>query len=54
MVEDIARNLVPASEMGMKTVWVPTGKKWSGDGGQQEHIDYTAPNLTAWLESLVN
>jgi len=53
MVEDIARNLVPASEMGMKTVWVPTDERWSGDGRQDQHIDYTAPNLTEWLVSLV-
>lgn len=50
MVEDIARNLVPASEMGMKTVWVPTGHKWAGAG--PEHIDYTASDLTGWLKSL--
>ncbi len=52
MVEDIARNLVPASEMGMKTVWVPTGHKWSEEGAGPEHIDYTAPDLVEWLKSL--
>jgi len=52
MVEDIARNLVPASEMGMKTVWVPTGQDWSSDGHSPEHIDYTAPDLAEWLKSL--
>ncbi|PCI34068.1 MAG: pyrimidine 5'-nucleotidase [Alphaproteobacteria bacterium] len=53
MVEDIARNLVPASDMGMKTVWVPTGHEWSGAGASAEHIDFTAPDLVAWLKSLV-
>lgn len=52
MVEDIARNLVPASKMGMKTVWVPTGDKWSGEGADPEHIDHTAQDLTEWLKSL--
>jgi len=49
MVEDIARNLVPASDMGMKTVWVPTDQHWSADGHSSGHINYTVPNLAAWL-----
>ena len=53
MVEDIARNLIPASNMGMTTVWVPTGEIWSKDGHSAEHIDHTAPDLTEWLKSLV-
>lgn len=52
MVEDIARNLIPASKMGMKTVWVPTGHKWSAEGAGPEHIDYTEPDLVEWLQSL--
>lgn len=51
MVEDIARNLVPAKDMGMATLWVrtttdcaicqeePTGK----------HVDYETDNLVEWL-----
>ncbi|MBL4801668.1 MAG: pyrimidine 5'-nucleotidase [Emcibacter sp.] len=53
MVEDIARNLIPASKMGMTTVWVPTGYEWSEDGHCSEHIDHTVPDLTEWLKSLV-
>lgn len=53
MVEDIARNLVPASDMGMKTVWVPTGHQWSAEGAGPEHIDHTAPDLVEWLNSLL-
>lgn len=53
MVEDIARNLVPASEMGMKTVWVKTDQHWSGDGRQDKYIDHTVTDLANWLESHV-
>lgn len=52
MVEDIARNLVPASDMGMKTVWIPTGHRWSAEGAGPQHIDHTVPDLTEWLKSL--
>lgn len=30
MVEDIARNLVPARKLGMATVWVPNDYAWAG------------------------
>ncbi|VAV89849.1 hypothetical protein MNBD_ALPHA02-1849 [hydrothermal vent metagenome] len=51
MVEDMAQNLAPASKMGMTTVWVPTGQKWTATGHRPEYIDHTAPDLTEWLES---
>ncbi len=58
MIEDMARNLVPARDMGMKTVWVRTehdysGHKDSGGGYGLGHIDYTAPNLAEWLKRAV-
>ncbi|WP_321397112.1 pyrimidine 5'-nucleotidase [Emcibacter sp.] len=54
MVEDIARNLAPAREMGMKTVWVPTDQAWSREGMDSDHIDYTVEDLTGWLSALSN
>lgn len=54
MVEDMARNLVPAHDMGMKTVWLDTDEKWSSEGKKDSHIDYIAPDLTLWLKSLVS
>ncbi|MCF8474906.1 MAG: pyrimidine 5'-nucleotidase [Emcibacter sp.] len=53
MVEDIARNLIPASKMGMKTVWVETDHKWSSEGLEHKFIDYKVPNLADWLKNLV-
>lgn len=53
MVEDMARNLKPAAELGMTTIWVPTNAAWSKpDAGDQAHIHYTAPDLTAFLAAL--
>jgi len=52
MVEDLARNLSPASEAGLATVWVRTMSEWSSEGANLDHIDYTTDDLTAWLEAL--
>lgn len=53
MFEDIARNLAPAAEMGMTTVWVPSGNEpidhfGAGDG----HIDHVVDDLAVWLQEL--
>jgi len=53
MVEDMAKNLAPAAEMGMTTVWVPGHSEWSHDGSEGDHIDHVAEDLVAWLCELV-
>lgn len=53
MVEDIAGNLNPAAELGMKTVWVTTNTQWSGNGQNEDNIDHITPDLSAWLEDVV-
>ena len=54
MVEDIARNLQPAKEMGMATLWVRT--QTDCDVCQEEpagnHVDYETDNLVSWLSKL--
>ena len=54
MVEDMARNLVPAAALGMTTIWVPTAAEWSKPERPDEtgHIHHTAPDLTAFLAAL--
>lgn len=49
MVEDIARNLEPAAQLGMTTVWVRTGMEWSGDPSSKSFVDYETDDLEAWL-----
>lgn len=52
MVEDMARNLVPAAALGMTTIWIPTAESWSAPVGGDEHIHHVAPDLTAFLREL--
>lgn len=51
-VEDMARNLVPAAEMGMATVWLRNGHQWSGVDLSEAHIHYQIDDLPAWLATL--
>lgn len=52
MIEDMARNLVPAAEMGMTTVWLSTGDEWGAIDKSDAHIDYTIDCLPTWLSGL--
>ncbi|WP_119677350.1 pyrimidine 5'-nucleotidase [Indioceanicola profundi] len=56
MVEDIARNLVPAAAMGMTTVWVRSEADWSrpdgGGIGHGDHIHHVTDDLVGWLDVL--
>lgn len=53
MVEDMARNLLPAHNLGMTTVWVRTPSDWGqplpGDG----HIDIAIDDTADWLAAVV-
>ena len=50
MIEDIARNLIPAARMGMTTAWLPTHNDWSAEGRDPQAVDYVIEDLTVWLE----
>lgn len=56
MVEDIARNLVPAHALGMATVWVSSESEWSHPDrsaiGTGSHIDVVVEDLVGWLETV--
>jgi len=49
MVEDILRNLRPAADMGMKTVWVKTDRAWAHADKETISPDFTTDNLSHWL-----
>ena len=53
MVEDIARNLRPAGDRGMKTVWVKTDRPWAHAEADTVTPDFTTTNLSAWLAEVV-
>ncbi|MDD3445578.1 MAG: pyrimidine 5'-nucleotidase [Zavarzinia sp.] len=48
MVEDMARNLKPAADLGMATVWVPNGNDWGAEGGG-DHVHHVTDDLAAFL-----
>ncbi len=51
-VEDIARNLKPAYEMGMKTVWIENEEPWARKFSDSNFIDYKTNNLSELLRKI--
>jgi putative hydrolase of the HAD superfamily len=49
MVDDMARNLVPAHKMGMATIWLNTANQWGQLDHSGDHIHFEIDNLTRWL-----
>jgi len=56
MLEDIARNLKPAAERGMTTVWVRSDSPWASSGtAEGQPIDYVhhqTDDLAGWLRGV--
>lgn len=55
MVEDIARNLIPAADLGMITCWLAKDMAdhenfWAAEGLSDAHIHYRVSDLASWLE----
>jgi len=51
-VEDMARNLRPAKDLGMTTVWIDTGYKWGARDHEPGYIDHEITDLEDWLVGL--
>jgi len=51
-VEDIARNLKPAYEMGMKTVWIKNNEPWAKEFSDSNFINYKTDNLSDFLKKI--
>ena len=51
-VEDIARNLKPAYEMGMTTVWIENDEPWAAKFSDSNFINYKTKNLTEFLKKI--
>lgn len=49
MVEDIAKNLVPAAALGMTTAWMRGALDWAAAGAEGGHIHYVVDNLGRFL-----
>jgi len=52
LVEDIARNLKPAYEMGMKTVWIENDEPWASKFSNNEFVNYRTDNLPEFLKKI--
>ena len=50
--EDIARNLKPAYELGMKTVWIKNKEPWAAEYSDAEFINYRTDNLANFLKEI--
>jgi len=52
LVEDIARNLKPAYEMGMKTIWIENDEPWAKKFSDSDFINYKTNNLSEFLRKI--
>ena len=52
LVEDIARNLKPAYEMGMKTVWIENNEPWASKFSDSNFVNYRTSNLPEFLRRI--
>ncbi|MDC1093093.1 pyrimidine 5'-nucleotidase [Pelagibacteraceae bacterium] len=50
--EDIARNLKPAHELGMKTVWIKNKEPWAAEYSDAEFINYRTDSLANFLKEI--
>lgn len=52
MVEDMAKNLKPAHDLGMTTVWVRTDSDWALPADDDRHVHHVVDDLPEWLEAV--
>jgi putative hydrolase of the HAD superfamily len=52
MVEDMARNLHPAKQLGMVTVWIDNGSEQASHEADPAFIDYRIADIGAWLAEI--
>ncbi len=50
--EDIARNLKPAHELGMKTVWIKNDEPWAAKYSDSDFINYKTDSLAKFLKEI--
>jgi putative hydrolase of the HAD superfamily len=50
--EDMARNLQPAKELGMTTLWIDNGSEQASEDEFAPFVDYRTSHLTDWLHEL--
>jgi putative hydrolase of the HAD superfamily len=53
MAEDMVRNLKPAKELGMTTVWIDNGSERGSHDYNPDFVDVEVADLGAWLEEIL-
>jgi putative hydrolase of the HAD superfamily len=53
MVEDMARNLAPAAELGMTTAWIRNGLDWAAAESDSDYIHHIIDDLAGFLGAAV-
>jgi len=53
MVEDMVRNLAPAKQLGMVTVWVDNGSERGNHGYDEAIVDHRIRDVGEWLEAIL-
>jgi putative hydrolase of the HAD superfamily len=53
MVEDMVRNLAPAKQLGMTTIWVDNGSERGNHGFDAAMVDHRIGDVGEWLESIL-
>ena len=51
-IEDIARNLKPAYEMGMKTIWIENDEPWARKFSDSNFVNYKTNDLSEFLKKI--
>ena len=54
MFEDMVRNLKPAHQLGMGTVWINTGSVWGEADYDADIVHAETNNLATWLHAYLN
>ncbi|MBL8705211.1 MAG: pyrimidine 5'-nucleotidase [Rhodospirillales bacterium] len=54
LFEDMTRNLKPAHDLGMTTVWVRVDSPWAQPGDDRSHIHHEIDDLAEWLVAYNN
>jgi putative hydrolase of the HAD superfamily len=52
-IEDSARNLTPAKQAGMQTVWIDVASDWGHRAKDDSAIDLTITDMAQWLDGVL-
>ncbi len=53
MFEDMARNLRPAKELGMTTIWIDNGSERGSHDFHPDFVDFTISDVGEWLSDMM-